>query len=110
MIGRKGTRAILVMDKNTVTKLALIAKIAVERKTAKFTSLLYLLNAKYLYECFLELKKRKAAGIDGKTVESYTENGIKQILGQTATLIQQKKYRPKPVRSVDIPLINCFSV
>ena len=102
MIGRKEIRAIPVMETNTVTKPALIARIAEERKTAKFTSLLYLLNAKYLYECFLELKKRKAAGIDGKTVESYTENGIKQILGQTATLIQQKKYRPKPVRSVDI--------
>jgi len=102
MLGRKEIRAILVMEINTVTKLALIARIAIERKTAKFTSLLYLLNADYLYECFLELKKRKAAGIDGKTVESYTEDEIKRILGQTATFIQQHKYRPKPVRSVDI--------
>jgi RNA-directed DNA polymerase len=102
VIERKDIRAILVMETNTVTKLALIARIAEKSKTAKFTSLLYLLNANYLYECFLELKKRKAAGIDGKTVESYTELEIKRILGQTATLIQQKKYRPKPVRSVDI--------
>lgn len=102
MIGRKETRARLVMETNTVTKLALIARIAAERKTAKFTSLLYLLNADYLNECFLELKKRKAAGIDGKTVESYSEQEIKEILIQTAKAIQQNKYRPKPVRSVDI--------
>ena len=102
MIGRKETRAILVMETNTVTKLVLIARIAAESKTAKFTSLLYLLNAKYLYECFLELKKRKAAGIDGKTVESYSEQEIQTILTQTAKAIQQNTYRPKPVRSVDI--------
>jgi len=85
-----------------VTKLVLIAGIAAERKTAKFTSLLYLLNADFLYECFLELKKGEAAGIDGKTVESYSEQEIKEILIQTAKAIQQNTYRPKPVRSVDI--------
>src|SRR5579862_2959660 len=90
------------MGTNTATKLMLIAKIAKERKEEKFTSLMHLLNAEYLYECFKELKKRKAAGIDGKSVESYTEEEIKRILEDTAIQIKQKRYHPKPVRSVAI--------
>lgn len=87
---------------NTATKLVQIARIATVRPTEKFTSLMHLLNAEYFYECFKELKKRKAAGIDGRTVESYTEEEIKQTLTQTVTLIKQKRYHPKPVRRVDI--------
>lgn len=94
------------MGTNTATKLILIAKIARERKEEKFISLMHLLNAEYFYECFKELKKRKAAGIDGKTVESYTELEIKQILEQTVLQIKQKKYYPKPVRRVDIAKDN----
>ncbi len=93
-------------ETNTATKLILIAKIAKERKTQKFISLMHLLNAEYFYECFKELKKRKAAGIDGRTVESYSEVEIKQILSQTVEAIRQKKYHPRPVRSVDIAKDN----
>jgi RNA-directed DNA polymerase len=95
-----------VMETTTATKLILIARVAKERETEKFTSLTHLLNAEYLYESFQELKKRKAAGIDGRTVESYSEQEIQIILTQTAKAIQQKKYRPKPVRSVDIAKEN----
>jgi len=94
------------METNTATKLILIAKIAKERKTEKFTSLMHLLNAEYFYECFTELKKRKAAGIDGRTVESYSDGEIKQILSQTVEAIRQKKYHPRPVRSVAIAKDN----
>jgi len=94
------------METNTATKLILIARIAQERKTEKFTSLMHLLNAEYLYECFKQLKKKKAAGVDGKTVESYTETEIKRILEQTVMQIKQKKYHPRPVRSVDIAKDN----
>jgi group II intron reverse transcriptase/maturase len=95
-----------VMGTNTATKLIQIARIAKERKIEKFTSLTHLLNADYLYGCFMEVKKRKAAGIDGRTIESYSEQEIKEILGLTAIHIQQKKYRPKPVRSVEIAKEN----
>lgn len=91
---------------NTATKLILIAKIAKERKREKFTSLMHLLNAEYFYECFKELGKKKAAGIDGLTVESYSEDEIKQILVQTVTMIKQKKYHPRPVRRVEIAKDN----
>src|ERR1700722_6463834 len=94
------------MGINTATKLILIARIAQERKTEKYTSLMHLLNAEYFLECFKGLKKRKAAGIDGRTLESYSEEEIKKILEQTAILIQQKRYHPKPVRSVAITKDN----
>jgi len=102
MIGEKKQVPYLAMEINTATKLILIARIAKENKKKRFTALMHLLNAEYFYECFKELKKRKAAGMDGRTVESYSEEEIKQILDQTVTLIKQKKYHPRPVRSVDI--------
>lgn len=94
------------METNTVTKLVLIAKKASEKKTEKFISLMHLMNAEYLLECFKELKKRKAAGVDGRTVESYSIEEMKTILTQTVIDLKQKKYRPKPVRSVDIAKDN----
>ena len=94
------------METNTVTKLILIARIAEERRTEKFTSLMHLLNAEYLLECFKELKKKKAAGIDGRTLESYSGEEIRNILEQTALSIKQKRYHPKPVRRVDIAKEN----
>ena len=94
------------METNTATKLILIAKIAEEKREEKFISLMHLLNAEYFYECFKELKKRKAAGIDGRIVESYTDDEIKQILKQTVADIKQKRYHPKPVRSVEIAKDN----
>src|ERR1700733_1152987 len=106
MIGEQKQVPYTAMGINTATKLNLIARIAKERETEKFTSLMHLLDAEYLYECFCELKKRKAAGIDGRTVESYTQEEIKQILGQTVTLIKQKRYHPRPVRRVDIAKDN----
>ncbi len=102
MTGEKKQVPYAAMETNTATKLILIARIAEEKKKEKFISLMHLLNAEYFYECFKELRKRKAAGIDGRTVESYTEVEIKQLLEQTVMQIRQKKYHPKPVRSVDI--------
>ena len=90
------------MGTNTATKLILIARIAKENKTKRFTALMHLLNAEYFLECFKELKKKKAAGIDGRTLESYSEEEIKKTLEQTVIRIKQKKYHPLPVRSVDI--------
>jgi hypothetical protein len=66
---------------NTVTKLIVIAKRAKEERQSKFSSLNYLLNKQYLLECCQLLKKRKAAGIDGRTVESYSEEEIDKLLG-----------------------------
>lgn len=63
---------------------------------------MHLLNADYLFACFQELKKKKAAGVDGRTLESYNVEEMRAVLTQTVIQIKQKKYRPLPVRSVDI--------
>ena len=47
------------------TKLWSITQRAREDPTCKFTSLAHLLTADFLKECFRELKKDKAPGIDG---------------------------------------------
>lgn len=90
----------------TVTKLNAIARKAEKDRKSKFSSLLYLLNKEYLLECYHLLEKRKAAGIDGRTVESYTEAEIGQTLEDVANTILRGKYKPPPVKRVYIPKEN----
>jgi len=62
------------LDNTSKAKLSLITKKAAENRALKFTSLIHLLNDKeYLYQCFKELERGKAAGVDKRTKESYTE-------------------------------------
>lgn len=90
------------MEINTEDKLVLIAKRVKERPKEKFTSLTHLLNATYLKDCYKLLKRGKAAGIDGRRIESYTKEEINKALEETARLIQAKRYRPQPIRRVYI--------
>lgn len=90
------------MDVNTKEKLVLIARHAKDEPELKFISLMHLLNASYLMECFRLLRKGKAAGVDGRTKESYTEEEMRSIPADTVMLIKQKKYHPQPVRRVYI--------
>lgn len=92
------------MDKSTEVKLSLITKKAEEDHKLKFTSLIHLLNDQdYLYECFCKLKRGKAAGIDSRTKESYTETEIRQAIAKTVQQLKTRKYYPQPVRRVYIP-------
>ena len=93
---------LLKMETNTVTKLVLIAKKAKEDKRAKFTRLMYLLQEDYLYECFTMLGKRKAAGVDGRTLESYSDEEVKQAIADTVMQLKARKFKPQPVRRVSI--------
>lgn len=90
----------------TATKLAFITKRSKEKSQEKITSLAYLLNAEYLNECYLDLKKGKAPGIDGRKLESYTKEEIeKEIIGMVADM-KAKKYKPKPAKRVWIEKLN----
>ncbi len=91
---------------NTATKLIQIAKKAQEEPKYRFTFLKYLLNEAYLQECYHDLKRRKAAGVDGRTVESYSEEEMKQAIQETITEMKMNCYRPQPVRRVQIPKEN----
>jgi len=91
---------------NTAFKLTLISKRAKEEPQTKFISLMHLLNARYLKECYAELKRGKAAGIDGKVVEGYTEEEITQAIEDTIMKLKKRTYRPQPVRRVYIEKAN----
>lgn len=83
-------------------KLNQIARKAKQDRTLKFTSLIHHVNEKNLAECYRELKRNKACGIDGQTVDAYGEN-LNDRLTPLVESMKQKKYRPKPVRRVYIP-------
>ena len=83
-------------------KLKLIAERAKRDKKVKFTSLAHLINEESLAACYRELKKDKACGIDGVTVEAYGAN-LEGNLKELVRRMKDKRYRPKPVRRVYIP-------
>ena len=85
-----------------IGKLELITKRAKQDRTLKFTSLAHLINEESLAGCYRELKKDKACGIDGVTVEAYGAN-LEENLKRLVSRMKDKRYRPKPVRRVFIP-------
>ena len=83
-------------------KLSQIARKAQQDDKLKFTSLIHHVNEANLVECYQELKRNKACGIDGQTVEAYGENldaNIKQLVRR----LKSKTYHPKPAKRVYIP-------
>ena len=83
-------------------KLNLIAEKARRDKRFKFTSLIHHINEDNLVQCFSELEKGKASGIDGVTVEEYGRDLERNIFNLVEKL-KAKEYRPQPVRRVYIP-------
>jgi group II intron reverse transcriptase/maturase len=83
-------------------KLNQIAKRAKQDKRLKFTSLIHHVNEANLAKCYQELKRNKACGIDGETVEEYGIN-LEDRLSQLVELLKLKQYHPKPVKRVYIP-------
>ena len=84
------------------TKLKRITQLARENPKNKFSTLAYLLNEGYLEQCYGELKKDKACGIDGVTVEGYGVNlkeNLKDLVGRMKAL----HYYPQAVKRVYIP-------
>nr|QNO57851.1 D-inositol-3-phosphate glycosyltransferase [Methanosarcinales archaeon ANME-1 ERB7] len=87
------------------TKLWSITLRAREDPTCKFTSLAHLLTTDFLKECFRELKKDKAPGIDGVTWRKYEEN-LDENIENLVTRLIAKQYRPQPVKRAYIPKSN----
>lgn len=84
------------------TKLALLTERARRSPEYKFISLAYMLNEELLLKSFWELKRDKASGIDGVTVEEY-EVGVEDRIRELVGRLKADKYRPKPFRRVYIP-------
>ncbi len=87
------------------TKLNLITNLASKDRTFKFNNLIHLINADNLKECFSELKKNKAVGVDGMSVEEYGTD-LDQNVDQLMTRMKAWQYRPQPVRRVFIKKSN----
>lgn len=90
----------------TADKLVLIAGKAGADRKLKFISLIHLLNKDYLYDCYKELKQGKAAGIDGRTLESYTDEEMREVIKEMVRQRKAKRYTPQPVRRVLIKKDN----
>jgi len=84
------------------TKLASLTLRAVENPKAKFNSLTHLLSEDFLTQCFGELKRDKASGIDGVSVSQYGEN-LKENVANLVSRLKDKSYKPKPAKRVYIP-------
>ncbi len=86
----------------TNTKLERIAWLSKQDSKKEFGSLMHLFNKESLIDCFKELGKNKAAGIDGVSKMDYEKN----LYGNIDELITKMKamaYRPAPVRERLIP-------
>jgi retron-type reverse transcriptase len=55
--------------------------------------------------CFAELKRNKASGVDGISVEEYGKN-IRENLQNLIERMKMMSYRPQPIRRVYIPKEN----
>jgi len=83
-------------------KLNLITEKAKRDKRLKFTSLIHHINEDNLVKSYYELKKEKASGIDGVTVEEYGRD-LEWNIYHLVERLKPKSYRPQPVRRVYIP-------
>jgi group II intron reverse transcriptase/maturase len=83
-------------------KLNLIAEKARRDKRLKFTSLIHHINEENLAECYQVLKRDKACGIDGITVEDYGLK-LKENISDLTCRLKTKRYRPQPVKRIYIP-------
>ncbi len=88
-----------------VTKLQRIAEKARKDSGCKFTSLFHLMNVEMLRECFRQLRKDAAVGIDKVTKEEYAEN-LEENLTVLVKKLHRMSYIPQPVRRVYIPKVG----
>lgn len=73
--------------------------------SCRINNVAYLLNEENLAECFGQLKKGKAAGTDGVTLEEYGRNLGENLRGLVGRMKRQA-YKPQPVRRSYIPKAN----
>lgn len=89
-------------EESVATKLKRIAEKARKDPQCRFTSLFHLMSYDLLWECFWELKKCKASGIDHVTKEQYEEN-LMANLNDLVERLHRMAYIPQPVLRVNIP-------
>lgn len=78
---------------------------AKQDKRYRYTSLVHHINVENLAVCYQELKRDKACGIDGVTVEAYGK-ALVSNLQDLVDRMKTKRYRPKPSKRVYIPKVG----
>lgn len=86
----------------TTTKLNRITWLSKQDSRKEFECLMHLYNQESLIECFHELDKNKAVGVDGITKMAYKDN-LNSNIEELVTQMKKMAYRPGPVREVLIP-------
>jgi len=89
----------------TKLKLTLIAGHALRDSDIQFTSLAHLLNGEFLKQCFNNLNRNKAKGVDNVGWYDYQEKLDKNIINLVDRL-KNKQFNPQPARRVYIPKEN----
>ena len=90
------------MDNSTLALLPLISERARKERKLQFTSLAHLLNKKFLRECYLELGRDRASGIDGVSWKEYGEH-LDENISNLVSRLKAKRYKPLPAKRVYIP-------
>lgn len=88
-----------------LTRLDLITYRAEHDQAASFDNLYTLLNYELLESAFRKLKRDKAPGADGQTVDQYEEH-LQANLLDLETRLHRQSYRPQPSLRRDIPKGN----
>ena len=87
---------------SVITRLDLITTRAESDQAATFDNLYSLLNYELLWYAFRKLKRDKAPGVDGVTVDQYEEK-LQANLLDLETRLHRQSYRPQPSLRRDIP-------
>jgi len=84
------------------TSLEGIAKKAKERPQYRFRNLYTMLNEDFLKECWRDIRKDAAYGVDRVSAEEYEKN-LDANIADLVNRLKQKRYRAKLVRRKYIP-------
>jgi RNA-directed DNA polymerase len=99
------TSAVRTTAQSWSTSLRAIANKAVQHKTHRFGGLYRLLNQANLRECFFQLRKDAAPGVDGVTFQEYEKN-LDENLRSLVQRLMNQSYRARLVRRKYIPKGN----
>ena len=91
--------------KYTLSKLSSLSKCARENKTFQFESLAHHLNVEFLKDCYNNLARNKAVGIDKVSWQDYNSN-LDENLNKLVQKLKNKSFRPLPAKRVYIPKGN----
>ena len=89
-------------DRHMQTSLRGIAKRAKEVPKHRFGNLYSLLNEKNLLECFPQLNRKAAPGVDAVDWSTF-ESNLMENVSSLATSLKEKRYKAKLVRRRNIP-------